>query len=85
MRGLVYTCAILGMLLATGGIAEYDGLLQIHTLPHMADILIGDGAAFVLLGFLMFGVIVRRERRVRDTAESKDEVNEVAERLWRRY
>jgi hypothetical protein len=51
------------MALAVCGVAEHYYLQQIQIIPHLAYILIGAGGAFVFVGFLLFGSLIRRDRR----------------------
>jgi len=68
MRVLAYMCAFLGIALAVGGLVEHYLVTDLQILPHLAVILIGGGAGFDLLGFLLFGAVLRRQRQAMTAA-----------------
>jgi hypothetical protein len=82
VRVLAYICAILGMTLAAGGIAVHHLLWGVHIVPHLAVIMIGAGAVSVLAGFLLFGALVRNERRTIEEAVNSYQRSQTPARQW---
>ena len=82
MRVMAYVCAVLGIALAVAGLAEHYVVTGVQILPHLAVLLIAGGAVFDVLGFVLFGAVIRRERKAMNAAVEAFQRSKPSERHW---